>query len=252
MRAFFLSLIIVCLTLGAVEAQQFNNLNFEAANLSSPPSGFAYVSATAAFPGWTAAIGGVTQTTVLQDTFLSTGAGISILGPNLPAISFATTIDGNYTPVLQAGGTYESLDATLTQIGTVPQGAQSLQFKAWINAPSGPQMPLRVFFNGNTLAPINIGSESQLHAFQCERVPICGSNRALGIRRFRHSLPLRRISDHLGRTRRHYFCAACAGAGSAIVDLCGGNFVCFEAQGRFACRKKEHDAAKIRLTPLRQ
>src|SRR5258707_10862572 len=131
------SLVLAAFICGAATVQgqgRFQNLNFESAVLvpvPGDPYGSVYFSP--AFPGWTASIAGVTQTTTLHSSsFLDTsGTGIidRISNPpfNIPVI------EGNYSALLQAAYSYplQPPYTTLSQSGIVPPTAQTLLFKAY-------------------------------------------------------------------------------------------------------------------------
>jgi hypothetical protein len=109
----------------------FQNLDFESANLYPIPSGQGggEVPITSALPGWRASLGSVSTTQVLQNSFTVGSASIDIFGPNLNTVN-PGIIDGNYTVALQWGygpGLIEE-SASLSQRGTIPANAESLQF----------------------------------------------------------------------------------------------------------------------------
>ena len=104
-----------------VHAQtNFQDLNFESATLSPAPVGGGipvYVPITSALPGWSALVGGVTQTQVIQNNASEGEAEINILGPNYPSIDLPPSspgyqgngvIDGDYTIYLQSGASPSS------------------------------------------------------------------------------------------------------------------------------------------------
>jgi hypothetical protein len=132
----------------------FQNLSFESANLSSPSGPFNEVPISSALPGWSASIGGVPVTQVLQNNYTLGAASIDIFGPNWnqtePGI-----IDGNYTVFLQAFNAGQG-NVSLWQNGTIPANAASLQFSAW-QYPSVNEA-FSVSFAGNSLSPVILGS----------------------------------------------------------------------------------------------
>ena len=105
------------------------NLDFESAELSPIPSGQfgGSVSITNALPGWTGSISASQVTQVLQNNLTLGLPSIDILGPNW---SFGAIIEGQYTLVLQPGGSATYSSASISQTGFVPSGTRSLQFKA--------------------------------------------------------------------------------------------------------------------------
>jgi hypothetical protein len=119
------------LFLAALSAQAqgtFQNLDFELANPGQTvesPNGYpvAYnVPVANALPYWNVYYGDVQQNTV---NFNSPGLGstlVTLVGEGWPAI------DGNYSVLLQGGGTASA--ASITQTGTIPSGTESLFFEA--------------------------------------------------------------------------------------------------------------------------
>ena len=119
-------------------AQAFQNLDFESATLSPPPTGPGGVFFAPAFPGWSGFAGTNQLDTALYDRTFLDSAGISIIDTNpLPPGVFGELIDGNYTVVLQAGNyppfgppPIGPADVSLSQTGLVPAGTKSLSFYA--------------------------------------------------------------------------------------------------------------------------
>jgi hypothetical protein len=128
----------------------FQNLNFEAANLSPISTGQygGAVAISAALPGWSASIAGVPVTQLLQNNYTLGAASIDIFGPSWNSVN-PGVIDGNYTVYLQAFSTSEG-NVSLWQNGTIPANAASLQFSAW-QFPSVNEA-LSVTFAGNSLS----------------------------------------------------------------------------------------------------
>jgi hypothetical protein len=130
-------LISYCANPSTAQAQgTFQDLDFESATLSPTPipnSLQGFVPISSALPRWTAYLGDIQQSEVLQNAFYNSTASIDILGPNWGSgILGVGTIDGNYTVYLQSGEGNDSTDnASIAQTGTVPATAESLQFKAW-------------------------------------------------------------------------------------------------------------------------
>jgi hypothetical protein len=110
----------------------FQNLDFESANLTPIASGQPGVEVpiTSALPGWSGDIGSSPVTQVFQNGFSTGAPGIDILGPYWS--SPPQVIDGNYSVALQAGliGGNIPSTASLWQDGTIPAGAESLQFRS--------------------------------------------------------------------------------------------------------------------------
>src|SRR5580658_9080734 len=80
----------------------FQNLNFEAANLSNPSEPFNEVPIANALPGWSGSIGGVAVTDVWANDYSAGEAEIDVFGPGWNSDN-PGIIDGNYTVFLQSG-----------------------------------------------------------------------------------------------------------------------------------------------------
>jgi hypothetical protein len=170
----------------SIQAQgTFQNLDFESADLSPvPPNGspVVYVPVSAGLPGWTAYIGAIQQTQVIQNNFGEGAPQIDILGPNYPAAGPINTpnpgvIDGDYSVLLQSGflNGITPENASIAQEGMVPTGSESLQFKAW-------QFSLNNFsvsFNGNNLAPIELGTGANYILYGADISPYAGQTGSL-------------------------------------------------------------------------
>ena len=110
----------------------FTNLDFESANLPSVPIGQlgGYQPIQAALPGWAGYLGSIPQTEVRHNN-PSTGPGaIEVYGPEWTA---PLVIEGRFSVALVPGSVPpnlgESLPASLSQTGLVPETANSLFFK---------------------------------------------------------------------------------------------------------------------------
>ncbi len=145
----------------ALNAQQnFENLNFEAATLSTPITGpitgAEYQPITLVLPDWTATLGTIQQTEVLENDLTSGSASLDIFTSTM---QYPGVIDGSYSIVLQAGanpqGGTSLVDASLWQDGTIPANAMSLQFKVWSVYPTA---NFTVSFAGNSLSPVGLSS----------------------------------------------------------------------------------------------
>jgi hypothetical protein len=127
-------ILILLVVVQSGHAQGFVNLDFESANLSPIPSGQygGEVSSTDAIPGWTGFLGTSQVTQVLQNNFTLGNASIDILGPDWTG----GIIEGQYTLVLQPGvdpfGSGNAVSASVSQVGSVPANAKSIQFKAYV------------------------------------------------------------------------------------------------------------------------
>jgi hypothetical protein len=147
----------------STNAQTFTNLNFESATPSTPISGplgpgVLYQPVGLALPGWTAYLGAVQQTEVIQNSYGFGTAEVILFGPNYPAAgSGPGIIDGDYSVLLQAGADPVSSaleSASISQTGVVPIGIQSLDFAAWTTSFT----EFSVSFDGINLSPVALGS----------------------------------------------------------------------------------------------
>jgi hypothetical protein len=150
----------VLLTSLSAQAQgSFQNLAFENANPVSIVGG-EYpdeVTPGSALPGWSASIGGIPVTAIIQNDYALGGASIDIFGPGWTT-PYPGIIDGNYTVMLQAGGPSPLSgggNASLSQNGTIPANAMSLEFEAWSMIANA---TLSVSFAGNSLSPVGLSS----------------------------------------------------------------------------------------------
>lgn len=126
----------------------FQNLDFEAANLSghSAPS---FIPTTSAFPGWQTLIGTTPTSDVLYDDVSTGGPDIAIIDDKNGFVP----IQGNYTAYLMASSV-PGHDATvsLTQTGTVPSGNEWIE----LDANQAFSSSFSVTFNGTpvTMTPL--------------------------------------------------------------------------------------------------
>src|SRR5260370_661315 len=117
----------------------FQNLAFEAATLVPIPGDlYGSVQFAPAFPGWTAYVGGIQQTSSLYNTVFLDTSGISIIDGS--GSLRGLLIQGNFTAVLMAGlglSPLQPADTSLSQTGLIPAGTESLRFKAYLDYPQG-------------------------------------------------------------------------------------------------------------------
>jgi hypothetical protein len=139
----------------------FQNLDFESAN-PVPIVGSQYypyaVTPASALPGWSGSIDGVPVSLVFLNDYALGTASIDIFGPGWNSVN-PGIIDGNYTVMLQAGanpqGGSAGVNASLSQNGTIPANAMSLEFEAWSMIANA---TLSVSFAGNSLSPVGLSS----------------------------------------------------------------------------------------------
>jgi len=146
-----------------VHAQQaFQDLDFELANPvagQGDPGGTA--TSASSLPGWNVSMGATPQTFVYQNT-LTLGLGsVDLLGPGYAAAGTqgpgnAGVMDGRYTLFLQAGSPLGRGAATIDQVGTIPLGDVTIEWKQWDWSPAATLMS--VTFGGNALTPVVMGS----------------------------------------------------------------------------------------------
>jgi len=137
-----------------VHAQtDFRNLNFEAARVPDlPPDSIGeVVPRSQALPVWLAQVGANTDPSSNHNFLFHGTAGISIFGPQSPMIA----PEGRYFVVLQAGQNPMTppgglVDASISQFGTVPTFAQSVQFL------SSQGMPNAALSFGGQLLPFTL------------------------------------------------------------------------------------------------
>jgi hypothetical protein len=163
---------IVLLCLGwtsVLGASAFQDLDFESATLSPPPTGPGGVFFAPAFPGWSGFAGTNQLDTALYDATYLDSAAISIVDTNpLGPGVFGKLIDGNYTVVLQAGNyppfgppPVGPTDVSLSQTGIVPTGTKTLAFYA-LPAGGFAASPFAVSLGGSnlTLVPFPVAGEN--------------------------------------------------------------------------------------------
>ncbi|MEI7728575.1 MAG: hypothetical protein WCO56_03350 [Verrucomicrobiota bacterium] len=110
-------------------AQAFMNLDFEAATIIPIVNDPYQVEWDAAMPGWSGYYGntytGIKKRTSLVYNTLSIGdPSIDLLGPGS-----GYQMSGNYCLALQTSVTFYFTDVYITQTGTIPADANSIQFK---------------------------------------------------------------------------------------------------------------------------
>jgi hypothetical protein len=132
----------VLVTLVSAHGQgSFQNLDFEMANpgqTSQSPFGYPTalnVPVAEALPYWNVYDGNVEQSTVNFNNPATGSTAVTLVGEGWPG-----TIDGNFSVLLQGGGTASA--ASITQTGTIPVTANTLLFKEQsLNGAGGPLTP---------------------------------------------------------------------------------------------------------------
>jgi hypothetical protein len=116
-----IAIIIFAQSLTGFAQGTFQNLNFEQANPVAVNPFLGTVTTASALPDWTAEIGGVQQTVILENGFSTGAAEVSLIGPGYGPI------DGDYSVLLT--GNYNTT-TSISQAGLIPVGTQSLFFDA--------------------------------------------------------------------------------------------------------------------------
>jgi hypothetical protein len=122
--SFAAALIFAGATQGAYSQGNFQNLDFESANIPTATPAGSLVHSTSALPGWTVYVGNNQQSMVLYNSLYTGTAVVSLQGPGS---SFGPVIQGNYMAALQAG---VGGSAAISQTGTIPASAATLLFTA--------------------------------------------------------------------------------------------------------------------------
>jgi hypothetical protein len=124
-----------------VRAANFENLNFESANIGSTIFSTS-VPVSSALPDWMVTIGGVQQTDVGVNAFSTGAPAVSLIAPGGPL----PAIDGDYSVFL----TGSTAIASISQTALIPSGTQSLFFEAQQGTGGG----------GNGALAVTVGTES--------------------------------------------------------------------------------------------
>lgn len=158
LRSLLLLVAVYFLIEPGIAQTAFRNLDFEAARVPElPPDSLGeVVTRSQALPGWLAMVGANADPLINHNFLLHGTAGISIIGPQSPM----TAPEGSYFVVLQAGQNPMTppgglVDASISQFGTVPSLAQSIQF---LSSPSLPNAS--VSFGGQTIPLLLLSIEA--------------------------------------------------------------------------------------------
>jgi hypothetical protein len=125
----------------------FQNLDFESAQFSVPPSPKSLVPVSEALSGWNVYIGSGQGASIWFDNISLGGTLVSLTDGRGPAIGDFKVIDGKYSLLLFAGDT-PTRPCSIAQTGTVPSDSLSLQF---VSLPYLPNEGLQVAFRGTLL-----------------------------------------------------------------------------------------------------
>lgn len=114
-------------------AQQFINLDFEAATVApTAPGGFGGVTDPAvAFPGWTVGFPGTSigPVTLYNNATLGTPAQV-LVGPSSPNGLSMSPLAGLYSALILYGPSPTAGTPLLSQVGTVPSGTRSITLRS--------------------------------------------------------------------------------------------------------------------------
>jgi hypothetical protein len=147
--------ILIALTLVVLKAQveaqgTFQNLNFEAANITGYPPNSSDVPISSALPGWTGFYGNNQTSQVWYDGISIGGNMISVIDNNAPGFA---PLQGQYSAFLFGGN---GLSASISQTGIIQAGTESILMDAWsynaspvvaINGQAINMIPLQTFAN---------------------------------------------------------------------------------------------------------
>ncbi len=136
-------------------AQGFVNLNFESTTLASngTPS---TVATTVGLPGWSASIGGVSQSTILYNNGTLGNSAIAIQGYNV----FSPSIAGNFSAALTAGATG---NASISQTGLIPANSLSLLFESYSSGSGLPTLSVTINGQNISISPLLITANYTLY-----------------------------------------------------------------------------------------
>ncbi len=145
-------LILTLVASQTLKAADFQNLDFESANLPILPPGEVggYVPISQALPGWSAYLGTLATDSILYNNFTLGSAVVSIQGPNSP---LGAPLGGNFSANLMPGydpRVSELVGVSLAQTGLVPAEANSIFFKVRTGSPF--QQPFQVTLAGEQIS----------------------------------------------------------------------------------------------------
>ncbi len=164
-RLFVLSALTLLTVQAFGGAAEFQNLDFESANLPILPPGQigTYVPISQAFPGWSAYLGALPTDRILYNDFTLGSAAVTIQGPNSP---LGPAIEGNFGAYLQSGlddRVSSLVGVSLAQTGLIPVDANSIFFKIETVFPL--QQHFQVLLGGQQISLIPWQEESDYVLF---------------------------------------------------------------------------------------
>jgi len=151
--------LVLCAEISTWAQGSFQDFDFESAVIV--PAGAPFVEFAPAFPGWTGYLGTNQQSVALFNSLAIGTAVIALLGPGWSSVDI---IAGNYTAVLQAGsdprGSLTPVDASISQTGLIPAGAQSIQFLS-----TGARNGFTVSLNGHQIPMAILGTQGRFNVY---------------------------------------------------------------------------------------
>ena len=178
-RRHWLLLAVALFTAVCVQGQgAFQNLNFEAANVSGYPVGANDVPITAALPGWSAfyTSAGFGTTQVNQVWYDAISGGGQIISVNdINTGGGFTPLAGNYSAALFGG--INNTDSTISQSGLVPGYAKSLRLDAAYSL-----LPFTVALNGQNLSVVPLANAGAYTIYGVDVSGYAGQSVTLSIR----------------------------------------------------------------------
>ena len=154
MKTMILSALLLSLAVRALAQGTFVNLNFEAATVPYSTTTGSLVPATAAFPGWTVYYGNSPQSTVAYNAILPAG-GILLWTREFADVYPIPLSFGSFSMIPKPS---LSFDVSLSQVGTLPAGADALLFESYGDFPL---VPANFQFRfGSTLLPVELISQT--------------------------------------------------------------------------------------------
>lgn len=190
----FVFLTIICCVCTSLRAAPFKNLNFEQGSFQTPPANYVpttggpypySISAAAGLPFWTARVDSTVCTAIWGNTGPLDETGVTLLSNfPIPPQSFAVNpLNGNYSVELSAVS-FAPPDlykiSSISQIGDVPAGAQSIQF-LMTNYGGPVSSNALVTLNGSTINLVPIATNGYVVTMAGDVSAFAGTNAELTI-----------------------------------------------------------------------
>lgn len=143
---FVLPIVTIC-----AHAKEFVNLNFDSGAFPPGPTPDFLQPVDLMLPGWTARMGEHVLTEVLWNNVYAANGSVSVY-------SAGASVQGRYAVFLVGGAEYPStgplVSASISQVGAIPMGAQSLLFRA-----IGAGSPTEVRLDGASVPLVPVGGQ---------------------------------------------------------------------------------------------